>query len=133
MVTTRGSNFDANTYCRRVTIQCNSTLCWPGPRKGRQLGSHSCRRVGADVYPREDRCLHDRSPGIAGIAGKEDRRCSGQHYCRQALVPVFLLPDQLTDRSRLIPELGEFPKVSLQSIVLFLRNLPHAGRQDLRP
>ena len=25
MVTTRGSNFDANTCCRRVSIQCKST------------------------------------------------------------------------------------------------------------
>jgi len=25
MVTTRGSNFDANTCCRRVSIQCTST------------------------------------------------------------------------------------------------------------
>src|SRR4051794_5882329 len=26
MVTTRGSNFDANTCCRRVSIQCNLTI-----------------------------------------------------------------------------------------------------------
>src|SRR4051812_48289184 len=41
MVTTRGSNFDANTCCRRVSIQCNST--------GR-LGREVRHRDGAPIY-----------------------------------------------------------------------------------
>ena len=49
-------------------------------------------RLGAALYPREDRRLHVRSPAIAGIAAEEDWPCFGQHDYRQALVSVLLLP-----------------------------------------